>query len=236
MATYLQHVQDSTISRDVRMPELKIQKNDLLSIQLYSASTKQEISDAPFNLPPSTSGAAGTQAASGYLVDVNGNIEYPRIGLIHAEGLTKLELADIVKRRINEKDSVLTNPSVIVRFQNLKITLLGEVNTQGTISMPGEKVTIVQALGLAGGITDWGLKDKVRVVREVDGKRQMGWVDLSSDTLFRSPYYDLVQNDVIIVEATKRKAKKADTDIAIQRIGFALSLITAITLLYTIFQ
>ena len=217
------------------MPELKIQKNDQLSIQVYSASTKQEISDAPYNLPTtgSTGGAPGT---GGYLVDVNGNIEYPRIGLIHAEGLTKLELADIIKRRINEKDSVLTNPSVIVRFQNLKITMLGEVSNQGTISMPGEKVTIVQALGLAGGITDWGLKDKVRVMREVDGKRQMGWVDLSSDTLFRSPYYDLVQNDVVIVEATKRKAKKQDTDLAIQRIGFALSLITAITLLYTIFQ
>ena len=142
LPNYLEKVSDSTIRADVQIPELRIQKSDLLSIQVYSASTKPEISDAIFNLPAQTTADGGTSSA-GFLVDVNGNIEYPRIGLIKAEGLTKLQLADSIKRKINEKDSVLTNPSVIIRFQNLKVTLLGEVNREAPMSVPAERVTIV---------------------------------------------------------------------------------------------
>src|SRR5262245_31727925 len=106
LPNYLERVSDTTIRADVQIPELRIQKSDLLSIQVYSASTKPEVSDAIFNLPSQSTGTGETTAASpGFLVDVNGNIEYPRIGLIKAEGLTKLQLADTIKRRINEKDS-----------------------------------------------------------------------------------------------------------------------------------
>src|SRR5882672_4758889 len=129
---YLQNVTDSTTNAVVQIPELRVQKNDLLSIQVYSASTKPQISDAPYNLPGSSS-SSGANQGGGYLVDINGNIEYPQIGVIHAEGLTKLQLAELIKNKINEKDSVLTNPSVIIRFQNLKITVLGEVNNQGVL-------------------------------------------------------------------------------------------------------
>ena len=236
---YLQHVNDSTGKGEVKIPELRIQKNDLLSIQVYSASTKPEISDAIYNLPSQGQGqgqSAGGSSAGGFLVDVNGNIEYPRLGLLQAEGLTKLQLADVIKRKINEKDSVLTNPSVIIRFQNLKVTVMGEVNQQGPISVPGERVTILEAIGLAGGTTDFGLKNSVKVMREIDGKRETGLVDLSSEKLFESPYYNLMQNDVVVVDPTKRKAKKAEQDVVMRQVGFGLSLITAIALLYNIFQ
>lgn len=229
---YLQNVNDTTGKGEVKIPELRIQKNDLLSIQVYSASTKPE-TDAIYNLP----GSGGTTGASaGFLVDGNGNIEYPRIGTLHVDGLTKLQLADIIKKKLNENDSVLTRPSVIIRFQNLKITVLGEVNTQGPIVVPGERVTILEAVGLAGGINDFGLKNTVKVMRETDGKRETGIVDLSSPALFESPYYNLQQNDVVIVDPTKRKAKKADQDAVIQKVSFGLSLITAIALLYNIFK
>lgn len=239
---YLQNVNDSTGKSEVKIPELKIQKNDLLSIQVYSASTKPEISDAPYNLlsSGSSSGGQGSSGSGsgtgGFLVDVNGNIEYPQIGVIRVEGLTKLQLADTIKRKINEKDSVLTNPSVIIRFMNLKVTVLGEVNKQGPISVPGERVTILEAIGLAGGTTDFGLKNSVKVVREVDGKREAGTVDLSSENLFASPYYNLQQNDVVVVDPTKRKAKKAEQDVVMRQVSFGLSLITAIALLYNIFN
>lgn len=230
---YLQNVNDTTGKGEVKIPELRIQKNDLLSIQVYSASTKPE-TDAIYNLPSGGGGATGTSA--GFLVDANGYIEYPRIGAVHVDGLTKLQLADIIKKKLNEKDSVLTSPSVIIRFQNLKITVLGEVNTQGPIVVPGERVTILEAVGLAGGINDFGLKNTVKVMREADGKRQTGIVDLSSPDLFESPYYNLQQNDVVIVDPTKRKAKKADQEAVIQKVSFGLSLITAIALLYNIFR
>lgn len=236
---YLQNVTDSTGRGEVKIPELRIQKNDLLSIQVYSASTKPEISDAIYNLPSQGQGqgqSAGSSSPGGFLVDVNGNIEYPRLGLLQAEGLTKLQLADIIKRKINEKDSVLTNPSVIIRFQNLKVTVMGEVNQQGPISVPGERVTILEAIGLAGGTTDFGMKNSVKVMREIDGKRETGLVDLSSEKLFESPYYNLMQNDVVVVDPTKRKQKKADQDMVMRQVTFGLSLVTAIALLYNVFN
>jgi len=237
---YLENVTDTTIIEKVQITELRIQKNDLLSIQVYSASTKPQISDAIYNLPsqggPTEGSSSSGSGAGGFLVDANGNIEYPQIGLLKVEGLTKLQLADTIKRKINEKDSVLTNPSVVIRFQNLKVTVLGEVNKEGPITIPGEKVTILEAIGLAGGIKDFGLKNSIKVVREIDGKRQAGYVDLSSNSLFESPYYNLMQNDMIVVTASKRKAKKADQEIVFRQAGFVVSLITAIAVVISVFQ
>jgi len=235
LPNYLENVSDTTIKEDVQIPELRIQKNDLLSIQVYSASTRPDVSDAIFNLPVQNT-ADGTTIGAGFLVDVNGNIEYPRIGLIKAEGLTKLQLGDVIKRKINEKDSVLANPSVIIRFQNLRVTVLGEVNKEGPISVPGERVTILEAIGLAGGIKEFGMKNSVKVIREIDGKRQAGFVDLTSNDLFASPYYHLMQNDMIFVEPSKRKAKKADQETVYRQAGFVVSLITAIAVVIRVFQ
>lgn len=247
MPTYLQNVSDTTGKQAVAIPELLIQKNDMLSIQVYSASTRPEVSDAFYNLPsasssPSSQGSAsrsgGSSASSspGFLVDNAGNIEYPRIGLLHVEGLTKKELADMIKIKINEKGSVLTDPSVIVRFQNLKITVLGEVKTPGMINFPGERMTILEALGLAGDVTDYGMKDKVKVIREVNGQRETGFIDLSDKKLFDSPFYNLAQNDVVMVEAAKSKAKKADQDATLRQAGFFISVITAIAVVANLFK
>ena len=241
LRNYLQDVNDSTGKGEVTIPELRIQKNDQLHIQVYSSSTKPEISDAPFNLPSSgqgggsQGGGAGT-AMRGFLVDVNGNIEYPQLGMLHAEGLTRLQLADTIKRKINEKDSVLTNPSVIVRFLNLKVTVLGEVNNQGPISLPGERVTILEAIGLAGGTTDYGIRNSVKVMREIDGKRETGFVDLSSKDLFASPYYNLMQNDVVVVDPLRRKIKRLEQADVMRQVSYGLTLISAIALLYNIFN
>ncbi|PZR27449.1 MAG: hypothetical protein DI535_10590 [Citrobacter freundii] len=248
MANYLQNTTDTSGKQVYQIPDLKIQKNDMLSIQVYSASTKPEISDALYNLPVSSSpgssstiaGAKSTggsgSAAPGLLVDNNGNIEYPRIGILHVEGLTKAELGEMIKRKINEKDSVLTNPSVIVRFQNLKITVLGEVKSPGMISFPGERMTILEALGLAGDVTDYGLKDKVKVIRENNGQRETGTIDLSDKKLFDSPYYNLLQNDVVLVEATPQKAKRADQEVALRRVGFIVSIVTAVAVVAQLFR
>jgi polysaccharide export outer membrane protein len=235
MPNYLEKVTDSTGKGDVIIPELRIQKNDLLSIQIYSASTRPEI-DQLYNLTPANGSSTGTGSSGGFLVDAKGNIEYPRLGSFHVLGLTKDELAAQIKKRLTEPVELLRDPTVIIRFMNFKVTVLGEVGNQGPITVPGERITILDAVGLAGGITDYGIKTSVKVVREVNGKREVGFVDLSSDSLFNSPYYNLMQNDFVLVEPTKKKAKKADADIAMQRVSFGLSLVTAIALLYNIFQ
>ena len=235
LPNYLEATHDSVDKRNVIVPELRIQKNDNLSILVYSASTDPRV-DELYNLRQQSAATPGQSTASGFLVDAHGDLEYPRVGVIHAEGLTKLELADVIERKINEKDSVLTNPSVIVRFLNFKVAVLGEVKSPGVMSIPGEKITILEAIGLAGDITDYGMKTSVKVVREIDGKREMGTINLASDSLFLSPYYNLMQNDVVLVAPTKKKAQKQETDIVLQRASFALSVITAITLVYSIFN
>ena len=229
---YLQSVSDTTRLPDFTYTELRIQRNDQLQIQVFSSTTKREISDAPYNLPAVSADAA----SAGFLVDASGNIEYPMIGTIHAEGLTRRELSDLIKYKINEKDSVLSNPTVVVRFSNLRITVLGEVGRQGVVQIPGERVSILEAIGLAGGVTEFGLKQSVKVVREVDGKREVGIVNLSSDSLFMSPYYNLVQNDMILVDPSTRKAKRMEQETFFRQAGFVVSVITALAVVIRVFQ
>lgn len=155
---------------------------------------------------------------------------------MYVEGLTRMELADLIKRKINERDSVLTDPSVIVRFQNLKVTVLGEVGKQGIIQIPGERLTVMEAIGLAGGITEFGLKQSVKVIREIDGKREVGQLDLSSSDVFSSPYYNLAQNDLVFVDPSVRKAKKTEQDVFFRQAGFVVSVITAMAVVIRLFQ
>lgn len=218
------------------VPEFRIQKNDLLSIQVFSAATRPEV-DQLYNLPVSnSSSSSGTGITGGFLVDVNGNIEYPKLGTFHAEGLTKDSLAGQIRQRLVEPVPLLENPVVIIRFLNLKVTVLGEVNNQGVVNIPGEKITILEAIGLAGGITDFGLKNSVKVMRETDNQREVGIVDLSSKELFSSPYYNLKQGDVVLIDPTPKKARKAEQDVVLQRVSFGLGIITAIALVYNIIR
>lgn len=229
---YLENVVDTTGKGEVKIPELRFQKNDLLSIQVYSTSSKPEISDALYNLPS----GAGTGNTGGFLIDAFGNIEYPRLGTIHAEGLTKQELAAEIKKRLTQPVELLKDPTVIIRFLNFRITMLGEVAHIGTVTVPGERLTILEAIGMAGGITDYGKKNTVKIIRESNGKREVGYIDLSSKDIFESPYYNLVQNDIVLVEQTKQRAKQAEQSLVAQRITFALSLITSAAFIYNIFK
>lgn len=234
---YLENVVDTSRKDEVKIPDLLIQKNDLLSIQVYSLSTKPEVSDAIYNLPcAGASGGPNTASVCGYMVDINGNIEYPRLGIFHAEGLTKHELAAQIKKRLTEPIELLASPNVIIRFLNFKIIVLGEVGHPGTLNVPGERITIWEAIGLSGDITEDGKKNSVKVIREVNNKREIGIIDLSSKDLFESPYYNLMQNDVILVEPSKRKMKATDQALVQQRVGFAISIISAITVIYSIIR
>ncbi len=231
---YLENAVDTSSKQDVKVPELRIQKNDQLSIQVYSLSTQPEKSDAIYNLPVASSSSGNT--TGGFLVDANGNIEYPRLGIFHAEGLTKQELAAQIKKKLTEPIELLKDPVVIIRFLNYRVIMLGEVNKGGVVSAPGERLTILEAVGLSGGITDYGKKNNVKVIREINGKREIGIIDLTSKDLFESPYFNLMQNDIVLVEPTNQRAKQTDQNLVTQRISLALSLITAAAFIYNIFK
>jgi polysaccharide biosynthesis/export protein len=143
-------------------------------------------------------------------------------------------LGDLIKQNINEKGE-LKDPAVIIRFSSFKVTVIGP-DASTVLTIPGENITVLQAIGMAGGINSYGKKESVKIIREQNGKREIGVIDLSSKDLFDSPYYNLVQNDVLIVEPTKRKAKMEDQSLVAQRISFALSLITAAAFIYNIFK
>jgi polysaccharide biosynthesis/export protein len=225
ISNYLERTTDTLGKNIVNLKPPVIEKGDILSIKVYSnANGLQPEVDAPYNLPVETA----SSNASGYLVDRNGSIEYPRLGVLQVEGYTREELASLIKSRL---DTVLTNPVVVVRFMNFKISVLGEVKAPGSYTFPTENVTILDVLGSSGDITDFGKKDKVRIIREKNGKIENGFIDLTSDSMFVSPYYRLYQGDVVIVDPNRRKARQLEQQELITRIGIASSVVTAIALI-----
>lgn len=166
---YLENINDTVWKESVVIKEPIIQKNDLMSIQVYSASLDPQ-ADALYNLPAQNISGQQSQQ-QGLLVDVNGNIEYPRIGTLYVEGLTKSELSDLIKSKLQGH---LINPSVIIRFLNFRITIMREVGSPGTLTIPTERLTILEALGMAGDITEFGKKKNIRVLRENNGNREIG--------------------------------------------------------------
>jgi polysaccharide biosynthesis/export protein len=229
---YLDKVNDTTGKGTVQIPELRIQKGDLLSIQINSLATKPEV-DAIYNLPYVD--GINNMNSTGYLVDVQGNIEHHRLGTLHAEGLTKEKLAMEIKKRLVEPVELLKNPTVIIRFLNFRVNIIGEVERQGQLNVSAERLTILEAVALAGGITHYGKKNSVKVIREFDGQRNVGIVDLSTPKVFESPYYHLSQNDLIMVEPTKQKAKEIEQQRSFQKVSIALAIVAAAATITNIF-
>lgn len=230
--TYLADYSDTSKKEIISYIEPRIQKSDVLSIFVYSESTTPE-SDAIYNLPNLGGVAAGGEA-QGFLVDNEGYIDYPRLGRLKAEGLTKRELASVIEKLLDEKQ-VLVNPSVIIRLLNFKVMVMGEVARPGPVSVPGERINILEAIGLAGDITPYGKKDEVIIWREVDGVMDVGKIDLSSQSLFTSPYFQLRQGDIVMVNPNKNKVR-LDEQVFAQRLSLALTVISSIALLYNIFR
>jgi len=232
---YLEDVNDSTFRKSVYITEPTIQKNDLLSIRVYSAALDPQV-DALYNLPIQQGGGgaeARNEQVGGYLVDVHGNIEMPRIGTVRAEGLKKSELEAAIKERLKVQ---LTNPNVIVRFLNFRITMLGEVGSPGVLNIPTERLSVLEAIGMAGGVTEFGTIKQVRVLREVNGERQLGVLDLTSKEIFTSPYYQLQQNDVVVVNQTRYKLRRTEQQRVTQQVGFVTGIISTVALVIAIFN
>lgn len=229
---YVEDLQDTTMRISRYMAEPVIQKNDLLSIQVSSASLEPEV-DQLYNLRMNIGGAGGqNQGLFGYLVDQSGNIEMPRLGIIKAEGLTKSQLAEQIKQKLQGE---LTSPTIIIRFLNFRVIIMGEVGSPGVQTLNTENLTLLEALALAGDITQFGKKTAVKVLRENEGQRRLGVIDVTSSKMFESPYYQLQQNDVVLVEATRFRARSAEQQRVSQQVGFVLTIVTSLALVYNIF-
>lgn len=200
--TYFPGVQDGSIQSNTPFPESIIQKNDILSITVSSLNPEATI---PFNTPNSGgAGAAGAGAPVGYLVNTEGNIQFPIIGNVKAEGLTKNQLKNNIAKTLIDK-KLLVDAIVTIRFVNFRVTVLGEVNNPTVVTVPNEKISLLEALGLAGDMTIYAKRTNVMIIRESNDVKIIKRLNLNSDELFTSPYYYLQSNDIVYVEPNKAK-------------------------------
>ena len=181
---------------------IRIQVNDVLDIKVHSQDI---LTAAPFNLIPSGTSNLNDPnlyQLQGYLVDEKGIIDFPVLGELAIAGKTKEEM----KKMLLEKLQVyLKSPVVNIRFLNFKITVSGEINLPGTFQVYNERVTLSEIITTAGDMTPYADRTQILIVREVEGNRTFGRVDMSASDFFRSDYYYLQQNDFIYVEPLEAK-------------------------------
>lgn len=205
---YLQDVDPLKEQQIEQKYEVIIHGDDMLSIMV---NCKDEELALPFNMPVVTYQVGGTTAGGsqqrvlGYLVNTNGDIDFPILGTLHVEGMTRRQLTDLIKQKLIE-GNYIKDPVVTVQFMNFKVSVMGEVQRPGSFNITGDRITLLEALSMAGDLTIYGRRDRVAVIREKDGKRTILYHDLRSSDIFKSPCYYLQQNDIVYVEPNKTRA------------------------------
>ena len=206
---YLQDVTSDSTWKMTANAGVVIQPKDQLSIQAGSEITATSY---------------GNQRLLGYVVDNDGDIDFPILGTIHVAGLNRWQLSRLIKEELEDRE-LLKGAVVTVEFMNFSISVLGEVNSPGSYTVSGDKITILQALSLAKDLTIYGKRDNITVIREQNGKRESYKIDLRSKNLFDSPAYYLQQNDVVYVEPNKVRARQSTlNENNVRSVGFWTSI------------
>ena len=234
---YLQDMQVGERYPFERKHEAVVHRDDRLSI---TVSCKQPELALPFNaqnaaVKVSSTGEISASADGtdkGYRVDVDGNIDFPMLGKINVEGRTLAEVTQIIKNGIIE-GNYIKNPLVAVDFLNFKYTVLGAVGSNGTFTVKGDRVTLLEAIANAGDLGTNARVDKVTVIREIGKERQIFVHDLRSSNIFNSPCFYLQQNDIVYVEPKYRKKERSER--IAQYVTMTLSAIaTACTVIWAV--
>lgn len=201
---YFQDAQQDEITQILNNNSPAIKSDDLLSIIVNSS--KPELA-RPYNLLSLRENLSENQSLrseiESYQVDKQGEIDFPTLGKLKVAGLTRDELAAMIKSRL---ENLVPNVVVTVNYVNFKVTVVGEVSRPGSFNIKGDRVTVLDAVGMAGDLSVYGRRDNVLIVREVNGQREMVRLNLKSKNIFKSPYFYLQQNDVVYVEPNKAKA------------------------------
>lgn len=205
----------------------KIRPYDMLTIMVSAADMK---ATEPFNQTSIYQMRAGTGETyqNVYTVAEDGSIDFPVVGKVQLGGLTRNESILVLK---NLLDPYIVNPGVNIHFTNFKISVIGEVASPGTFTLPNERVTILEAIALAGDLTIQGKRNNVMVIRESDGIKETYTVDLTSKEILDSPVYYLSQNDVVYVEPNKSKMQSSvfNYSLIISVAGIIISVISVLS-------
>lgn len=210
----------------------KIQPNDILTIVVSASDPRVTV---PFNPMSSMSAGNITQATDlalrpTYTVNELGMITLPMLGEIKVGGLTRIQAIEKIRTELSQ---YIKDPGVNINFNNFRVSVLGEVAHPGSFIMPTERVTILDALGLAGDLTIRGIRENVMLIREIDGKKEIHRLDLTKQNTLNSPYYYLAQNDVIYVEPNKAQINNSklgsNTNVIISIAGLLITVISVLT-------
>jgi len=184
----------------MKLDDYRIQPMDLLSIRVET-NTAEEY-DFTLKLNPGGQNSSQNSTLNGFLIDNNGEVEYPVIGKIKLAGLSVFEAQDRLRDAVG---IYLSNPVVRVRLLNFRFTLLGEVTAEKQVISQNTRITMMEAIGMGGGLSDLADRSKVKVVRQVGGKSEVFYVNLLKEEFVTSRYYYVQQNDIIIVPALRQR-------------------------------
>lgn len=182
--------------------------NDILHIKV-SSQTPAVVAPYQMTMTGQSQGGGGSQqnspALMGYMVDINGNIPFPGLGTVAVAGKSRTELEDYLTKEIR---NYVTDAVISVRLLNFRVVVLGETG-QSVVQVENERISVPELLASVGGITYDGKRDNIMIIRDVDGVKSVGTVDMTSADVFKNPYFYLKQNDIVYVEPTYRKVKSA---------------------------
>jgi polysaccharide export outer membrane protein len=211
--TYFQDM-DSIANLTVANPlEIKIRPEDKLSIVVKSKDPAlADLFNLAFitrRLGYSATSAGGNDNMSVYTVDADGMIDFPVIGMLKVAGLSRREISNLIKNELISRELV-KDPTVTVEYDNMYVSVLGEVNNPGRYNINRDRVTILDVIGMAGDLTIYGKRQSVVLIRNIDGKTSTYRVDLTKiDDVYRSPAYNIQQNDVVYVEPNDTRARQS---------------------------
>jgi len=207
---------ETLVDENAFEPKFKI--DDEVSILISTTNPEASI---PFNLFRGVAESGGTPDQVSYLVDKYGEIDFPVLGKIKVAGLSPDELRMLLRSKL--EGTYLNDPIINIRLKNFRVTVLGAVNRPGTYLVLGERVTILEALGLAGDLNIQGKRQNIMVLRDFNGTKVTRRIDITSKEAFKNPMFYLTQNDVVYVEPSKSAIKTSALD---QRVTIGLSLVT----------
>jgi polysaccharide biosynthesis/export protein len=232
---YFTTVPENGVTETVKFPNPNIiRANDILQITVFSTDEEtNRLLGGGGNGPVSSgsgSGSSGSTAVSGYLVNDSGFVKLPLLGTLKAAGIEKERFADTITQMLVAK-KYLIDPIVVIRIINFRITVLGEVNAPGVITIPNEHVNITELIAMAGDLTIYGNRENILLIRELDGKRYYRRIDLNKIDLFNTDIYNLQNHDILYVEPTKAKA--AAIDRTPQTLSLFISSLSIFIVIYT---
>lgn len=209
-----------------------IQPNDILDIRVETLIPEAALPYNKSSNQPMQAANLDVLMLNGYLVSNNTTIKFPVLGEVSVKGMSTHQIESHIKKLLTEGNH-LVNPEVYVRILNAKVTILGEVNAPGTYNFTEQNINILQALGYANDLTINGVRNDVRIIREINGVRTISHLDLTSSELLNSPYYIIQPNDVIVVNQNNPRVKNAGFVGNIGTVLTIASLALSVTILLT---